>query len=197
MGSLASDTDGTHSYFFSPPSNMELKVIILLFGLFGLSAGKNHTCQACKKLTKLAAEFYSTDQTIEDLLDVFLNSTCAEVSEKYGLKSCSTDLPKIWPPIGKGIFGSEKGWFNYKDWCECLNCLEESREFYDDAVILSDIIYIFNYQGFCPEFRGNDVEECRKRFTYILPRVMRALKTNKNSREMHTRLCEDFVKCVN
>jgi len=195
---------------------MEGKFILVtavLIGALQLVNGEM-TCQECRQLSKDAGDYYTRDQTIEEEIDIFLNKTCSDVMEEYENPQCHEELSKIWPTIAKALFNSKTGWYNHVEWCEDLDCnwdevsedtesrvdcescveaMQTSLYYFDDAIILSDIIYGFQYLGFCDAV--DDPEVCRKRFLFTFPRVMRQLKEDEMSEKRHSTFCQTVAKC--
>ncbi|XP_023328976.1 uncharacterized protein LOC111701786 [Eurytemora carolleeae] len=190
-------------------------VLIVLTGLISSSAAKL-SCQSCTKISKLAGDLLTGDESIQGQLFLFKDSVCAEVAEKFNYTECSSEMEDVWPLIAKAIFNSEEGWFKTSTFCseycsedqseedegtgttyceDCVDYMDAVPKYtYDDSIIIGDVVYALQYEGFCQQFEDS-TEDCREKVAHTFPRIMRVLKSAP-LHEAHVDFCENSVECV-
>jgi len=178
----------------------------------------NPECLKCKAVALAGGELYTANSTIEVAMDFFVDTICAQIPPQFGFTGCTQEVRQYWPQMAKGMFGSsDVGWFapvnhcldlvdlhcHFKDntpppqiSCDyCETRLNAASSYFDYTPVMGDIIYGFQFLGFCNQFHLK-AAECQMKMAWTLPRIMVQMAKLPGLKEMNAKACKEIVNCV-
>jgi len=179
----------------------------------------SHKCQECKMIDLAVSPLFTSDDFIQDQIDWFKDGICKKIKNRPNFpvwEECDSQLGDIWKSIAKSLFDTKDGWWAPKNNCKdlhcdwnlpppkqkvevhCSSCLTRlilSTDYLTDPGALGDIIYGYQFLGWCAQF-GKETEDCLKKVAYTLPRIMEQVKKQPGMVNRIETLCRKDLNCV-